>query len=57
MLVRNAGGMKIIGDAQLAPPATTLSSPLRDQAELSGVPNTLYTLHLMLLSVETVNAE
>jgi hypothetical protein len=31
---------------------TTLEGQLRDQAELSGVLNTLYELHLPILSVE-----
>ena len=31
---------------------TTLEGRLRDQAELSGVLNTLYELHLPILSVE-----
>ncbi len=33
-------------------PATELVGPIRDQAELSGVLNALYELHLTLLSVE-----
>ena len=35
---------------------TTLVGPVRDQAELSGVLDTLYGLHLPLLKVETVRA-
>jgi hypothetical protein len=33
-------------------PLTTLEGCLRDQAALSGVLNTLYELHLMVVSVE-----
>jgi hypothetical protein len=33
-------------------PATTLFGRLRDQTDLIGVLNTLYDLHLPLLSVE-----
>jgi hypothetical protein len=33
-------------------PVTTLIGRLRDQAELSGVLNSLYDLHLSILSVE-----
>ena len=33
-------------------PVTELVGPIRDQAELSGLLNTLYELHLTLLSVE-----
>jgi hypothetical protein len=36
---------------------TMLVGKLRDQAELSGVLNTLYELHLTLLSVEFINGE
>jgi hypothetical protein len=31
---------------------TTIAGPVADQAELSGILNTLYELHLTLLSVE-----
>jgi hypothetical protein len=34
---------------------TTLIGRLRDQAELSGVLNTLYGLHLSILKAEVVN--
>jgi hypothetical protein len=34
-------------------PITTLVGPVSDQAELSGVLETLYSLHLTLLSVES----
>ena len=36
---------------------TTLIGRLRDQAELSGVLNSLYDLHLSILKVEVVNGE
>ena len=38
-------------------PVTTLVGLLRDQAELSGVLNTLYELHLSLLAVEILTDE
>jgi hypothetical protein len=37
------------------PPLTTLVGPIRDQAELNGVLETLYGLHLTILKVETVD--
>ena len=36
---------------------TTLIGRLRDQAELSGLLNSLYDLHLAILKVEVVNGE
>ena len=36
---------------------TTLIGRLRDQAQLSGVLNSLYDLHLSILKVEVVNGE
>ena len=36
---------------------TTLIGRLRDQAELSGVLNSLYDLHQSILKVEVVNSE
>ena len=36
---------------------TTLTGRVRDQAELSGVLNTLYELHLPILSVESITDE
>ena len=36
---------------------STLVGRLRDQAELSGVLNSLYDLHLSILKVEVVNEE
>ena len=39
------------------PARTTLTGPLRDQAELSGVLATLHGLHMPLLSVEAINGD
>lgn len=36
---------------------TALVGQIRDQAELSGVLNTLYDLHMTLLSVEYINKD
>jgi len=38
-------------------PGTVLVGHLRDQAELSGVLNTLYDLHMALVSVEMLEGE
>ena len=38
-------------------PVTALFGQVRDQAELAGVLNTLYELHLTLLSVEYLNED
>jgi hypothetical protein len=46
----------VITEADQAP-VTTLCGPLRDQAALLGVLNTLYDLHLPLLSVECMTYE
>lgn len=48
------GGLRITGRAS---EGTTLVGQLVDQAELSGVLNTLYELHLVLLSVEILSNE
>ena len=40
------------GDGQ---PHTTLTGPIRDQAELSGVLETLYGLHLPILEVKKID--
>jgi hypothetical protein len=46
-------GMTITeGSPGVQPPVTTLMGELSDQAALAGVLNTLYELHLPLLSVE-----
>lgn len=36
-------------------PVTTLVGHLRDQAELNGVLNTIYDLHLLVLSVQCLD--
>lgn len=38
-------------------PRTTLEGPLRDQAELNGVLDTLYGLQLSILEVKTLDEE
>jgi hypothetical protein len=40
-----------------AAPRTTLLGQIRDQAELNGVLDTLYGLHLPILTVETLEEE
>ncbi len=46
-------GMAIeTASADAGPPVTTLEGQLLDQASLTGVLNTLYELHLPVLSVE-----
>jgi hypothetical protein len=50
------GGMAISADTSaVQPPVTILTGHLADQAALSGVVNTLYDLHLPLLSVENLD--
>ena len=52
------GGMSITTSSQGSQgQVTTLVGRLRDQAELSGVLNTLYEQHLTLLSVEFLGSE
>ena len=36
---------------------TTLTGPIRDQAELSGVLDTLYGLHMPILSIQAINGD
>ena len=49
-------GMAITADTSADhPPVTILVGHLSDQAALSGVLNTLYELHLPLLSVENLD--
>jgi hypothetical protein len=52
------GGLRIttskIGDQK---PLTVLVGQVQDQAELAGVLNTLYELHLTLLSVEYLDGD
>lgn len=50
------GGMTITSECGEADKTvTTLEGCVRDQAELSGVLNTLYELHLPVLSVECMS--
>ena len=50
-------GMAITeGSPEAGPPVTTLAGELPDQAALAGVLNTLYDLHLTVLSVERLSA-
>jgi len=50
------GGMAITGDTSAEQPTVTiLVGHLADQAALSGILNTLYDLHLPLLSVENLD--
>jgi hypothetical protein len=47
------GGMTISPSSEeVSPPVTTLEGDLRDQADLAGVLNTLYELHLTLILVK-----
>lgn len=51
------GGMAITaGPSEAQPTVTTLLGNLPDQAALVGVLNTLYELHLPVLSVERLSA-
>ena len=51
------GGMTISPDTvEVGPLVTTLEGELRDQAALAGVLNTLYELHLTVLSVKRLNS-
>jgi len=50
-------GMTInLATAQANPPLTTLEGELSDQAALAGVLNTIYELHLTLISVKRINS-
>jgi hypothetical protein len=52
------GGLRITaGSLEDQGPVTELVGEVRDQAELAGVLNSLYELHLTLLSVEYLNGE
>jgi len=52
------GGMRITTDSRRDKGSvTSLVGAMRDQAELSGVLNTLYELHLTLLSVERLDGD
>ena len=51
-------GMRItIHNEDDGAPVTSLEGRVRDQAELAGVLNTLYELHLPLLSVKSLDDE
>ena len=43
------------GPSETNGPITTLEGELSDQAALAGVLNTIYNLHLLVLSVECLN--
>ena len=48
-------GMKItLAIKDHGPPVTTLEGELSDQAALAGVLNTIYELHLLVLSVKRI---
>jgi hypothetical protein len=52
------GGLRIRTNSQKdKAPVTALVGLVRDQAELAGVLNTLYELHLTLLSVEYLDGD
>jgi hypothetical protein len=53
------GGLRITACAleDQEGPVTELVGMVRDQAELAGVLNSLYELHLTLLSVECLNGD
>ena len=53
------GGLRITAGSfkDQEKPVTELVGQVRDQAELSGVLNTLYEMHLTLLSVEYLNGD
>ena len=52
------GGLRITSSSQKDQgPVSALVGQVRDQAELSGVLNTLYELHLTLLSVEYLDGD
>jgi hypothetical protein len=49
-------GMTIsLATVEAGPPITTLEGDLSDQAALAGVLNTLYELHLPVISVKRLN--
>ena len=54
---RLAGMQIATDDPKAEAPVTTLSGHLRDQTQLVGVLNSLYDLHLPLLSVEHIANE
>ena len=54
---RLAGMTITVAESASGPSHTTLVGPLRDQAQLNGVLETLYDLHLPILRVEEVGDE
>ena len=54
---RLAGMAISVAESESGSPQTTLVGPLRDQAQLNGVLETLYDLHLPILRVEEVGDE
>ena len=51
-------GMQIIhSSCDCDPPLTTLIGPVRDQAELIGVLNSLYELHMPVMKVRFLGGE
>ena len=53
------GGLSIVSASvkDQQEPVTELIGQVRDQAALSGILNTLYELHMMLLSVEHLESD
>ena len=52
------GRLRVIcSDCTTPPGVTVLEGELRDQAELSGILNTLYDLHFSILEVTVLDAE
>jgi hypothetical protein len=52
------GGLRITTSSQKdKTPVTELFGKVRDQAELAGLLNSLYELHLTLLSVKYINGD
>jgi hypothetical protein len=54
---RLAGMAISVSRSEAGSPRATLFGPLRDQAELNGVLETLYGLHLPILRVEKVDED
>ena len=54
---RLAGMLISLSRSEAGSPRTTLFGPLRDQAQLNGVLETLYSLHLPILRVEKVDED
>ena len=52
------GGMEVVpGDSTIPSGVTVLEGRLQDQAELSGVLNTLHDLHMAILEVKALESE